>query len=129
VATVVGKIVTIKGAGTTVITASQIGDATYAAAVPVAQTLTVGKKALTVTAANKVKYLNAVNPALTYTYSGFAYNQTLLYSGVKGVPKLTTTAVKESPIGDYPITVELNTLVSNNYSFNLVDGTLSVVLP
>jgi hypothetical protein len=129
VATVSGSTVTIRGAGVTTITASQIGNATYAAAIPVAQTLTVGKKALTITAANKVKYLNAINPALTYTYSGFAYGQTLLYSGVKGVPKLTTTAVKDSSIGDYPITVELNTLVSNNYSFNLVDGTLSVVLP
>lgn len=129
VATVSGNTVTIKGAGTTTITATQAGTTTYGAAAPVSQTLTVDKKVLAVTAVDKVKYLNAVNPALTYAYSGFAYGQTATTSGVKGVPKLTTTALKESPIGDYPITVELNTLVSNNYSFNLVDGTLSVVLP
>jgi uncharacterized repeat protein (TIGR03803 family) len=43
VATVSGKIVTITGVGETIITASQPGDATYAAATPVTQPLTIKK--------------------------------------------------------------------------------------
>jgi uncharacterized repeat protein (TIGR03803 family) len=43
VATVSGKIVTITGVGETIITASQPGDATYAPATPVTQTLTIKK--------------------------------------------------------------------------------------
>jgi hypothetical protein len=50
VATVSGNLVTIIGAGTATITASQDGDANYAAAVPVDQQLTVSKKPVTVTA-------------------------------------------------------------------------------
>lgn len=46
VATVDGNTVTIVGAGSTTITASQAGDATYAAATPVGRTLTVNAAAL-----------------------------------------------------------------------------------
>ena len=55
VATVSGNTVTILKAGTTTITASQAGDATYAAAPSVGQILTVNQKALTgsFTASNK----------------------------------------------------------------------------
>lgn len=48
VATVSGSTVTIVGAGTTSITANQAGDANYAAASPVAQTLTVNQAAQTI---------------------------------------------------------------------------------
>ncbi|NBS07646.1 MAG: hypothetical protein EBS69_09780, partial [Verrucomicrobia bacterium] len=48
VATVAGSTVTILKAGSTVITASQAGNAQYAAATSVQQTLTVGAKALTI---------------------------------------------------------------------------------
>jgi hypothetical protein len=49
VATVSGNTVTILGAGTANLTASQLGNTTYAAAANVIQQLTVGKKALTIT--------------------------------------------------------------------------------
>lgn len=49
VATVAGSTVTIVGAGTTVITASQAGDGTFAAAPDVMQTLTVNKAGQTIT--------------------------------------------------------------------------------
>jgi len=58
VATVTGDTVTIVGQGSTTITASQAGDANYAAATSVDRTLTVNKKNLTVaglTANNKVQ--------------------------------------------------------------------------
>jgi hypothetical protein len=49
VATVSGNIVTIVGGGTTTITAAQVGDATYAAATSVQQTLTINKANQTIT--------------------------------------------------------------------------------
>lgn len=55
VASVSGSTVTIVGAGTANITASQAGDATNLAAADVIQQLTVGKKAVSVTAATDTK--------------------------------------------------------------------------
>lgn len=52
VATIVGGNIHIVGAGTSTITASQAGDATYCAATNVLQTLTVNPKTLTVTGAS-----------------------------------------------------------------------------
>ena len=52
VATVIGSTVTIVGAGTTTITASQVGNANYNAATPVERSLTVTKKAQTITVAS-----------------------------------------------------------------------------
>ena len=49
VATISGNTVTIIGAGTTTITASQAGNATYAAATDIAQTLTINKAGQTIT--------------------------------------------------------------------------------
>jgi uncharacterized repeat protein (TIGR03803 family) len=49
VATVSGNMVTVIGAGTTIITASQSGDGNYNAATPVSQTLTVNKSNQTIT--------------------------------------------------------------------------------
>lgn len=49
VATVSGSVITIQGAGTAVITASQAGNALYAPAPPVAQTLVVARAAQTIT--------------------------------------------------------------------------------
>ncbi len=68
VATVSDNTLTILGAGTTIITASQAGNATYVAADDVAQTLTVQKKAITVTAdANQTKVYGSHDPVFTYS--------------------------------------------------------------
>ena len=79
------------------------------------------------TAVNKSKLLNAANPALTATYSGFVNSETLATSGVTGEPGLTTTAVTNSPVGTYPITAAVGALVSSNYTFAYVNGTLTVL--
>ena len=66
VATVSGSTLTFVGVGSSVITATQLGDATYAAATAVTQTQIVGTKALTISylTANKV-YDNTLNATLT----------------------------------------------------------------
>ena len=86
--------------------------------------LTVTKAQLTVTAVNKTKKQGAANPALTYTITGFVNGDKSTV--VHGKPTLSTTAVKTSPAGNYPIIVALGTLSASNYDFSLVNGTLTV---
>ena len=43
-----------------------------------------------------------------------------------GTPALTTDAVLASPAGNYAITCALGGLAATNYSFTLVNGTLTV---
>jgi len=86
--------------------------------------LTVTKAQLTVTAVNKTKTQGAANPALTYTITGFVNGDKPTV--VQGKPALSTTAVKTSPAGKYPIIVSLGTLSASNYDFSLVNGTLTV---
>ena len=91
---------------------------------PVNGTLTVTKAQLTVTAVNKTRKQGAANPALTDTITGFVNGDKSTV--VKGKPTLSTTAVKTSPAGSYPIIVGLGSLSASNYSFTLVNGTLTV---
>jgi hypothetical protein len=121
VATIVGGLIHIVGAGSANITASQASDGFYPAA-SVTQPLIVNKAALTITADNKTKFEQTANPTLTATYTGFVYSETpaVLLTPVV----LTTTAVLASPPGTYPITASGAT--SNNYNITFVAGTLTV---
>ncbi len=85
-------------------------------------TLTVTKAPLTITADNKSKAYGAVLPALTLTYNGFVNGETA--AKIATQPALSTTAVKASPVGAYPITVSGATAA--NYSITMVPGTLTV---
>jgi hypothetical protein len=87
--------------------------------------LTVAKAPLTVGANSLWRYYGATNPVLTTTYSGFVLGEDS--SVLSGSPGVTTTAVTNSPVGPYPIVVAAGSLSSSNYSFTLVNGTLSVV--
>jgi len=86
-------------------------------------TLTITTTPLTITADNKTKILNAPNPALTASYSGFVLGEGPGVLG--GVLSCATTAVTNSPIGSYPITCSGQT--STNYSITYVPGTLSII--
>jgi hypothetical protein len=115
-------IIHIVGAGTATITASQITDGVYAV-VSISRTLTVDKAALTITADDQQKFLLAVNPPLTATYTGFKLGET---EAVLLTPLvLTTTAVTSSAKGSYPITASGATAA--NYSISFVDGSLRVL--
>lgn len=89
-------------------------------------TLTVSKAPLTVTADSQSKTYGTPNPTLTYKYAGFANGETLATSGVTGVPTLSTTADASSAVGPYPISITQGTLAASNYSFTLVNGTLTI---
>lgn len=86
--------------------------------------INVTRATLTITADNKGRPVNTANPPLTYTPSGFVNGDTASVLG--GAPDLSTTATTGSPAADYPITITLGTLSASDYSFNFVNGTLSV---
>ncbi|WP_422004329.1 MBG domain-containing protein [Roseivirga pacifica] len=122
VATVSGNTVSIIGAGETTITASQSGDASYAAATNATQVLTVNKAAITATAENKSKVYGEVNPSFTITYSGFVNGEDK--SVFTSEPTASTVADASSGVGTYDIT--LTGGVAGNYSFAANKGTLTI---
>nr|WKN39486.1 T9SS type A sorting domain-containing protein [Tunicatimonas sp. TK19036] len=108
VATISGNIVTVTGAGTTTITASQDGDDTYNAAAPVEQVLTVTKVDQTITLDAIENQLTNAEPimvnasvssglALDYTVSGPATinDNVITLDGTEG-----TVTVTVSQMGD-----------------------------
>lgn len=96
---------------------------TGAANVNVAMPLgTVIPAPLTITADNKSKTFGEANPVLTVTYTGFVNNDGP--AQLTGQPIVTTPAVTNSPVGQYPITVSGAT--SPNYNFIYIPGILAI---
>jgi sugar lactone lactonase YvrE len=127
-ASVSGSTLTILGAGTVSVTASQAGNATTAAATPVTQSFTVAPAPLTVTANNvTIAYGAAIPTSFSDTITGFVYSDTA--SVVSGQAANSTTATATSPGGTYPITPTIGTLTAANYTFpaaNFVPGVLTI---
>jgi hypothetical protein len=90
-----------------------------------AGTLTITKAVLTIAAINQSSAVGSPLPVFTYSLSGFAAGESLS-GALTGAPNLTTTATSSSPVGSYPINVAIGTLAATNYSFNLVNGTLTI---
>ncbi|TKC09872.1 T9SS type B sorting domain-containing protein [Pedobacter polaris] len=84
---------------------------------------TISQKVLTITADNQSRLFNTVNPTLTATYNGFVGAEHV--ATLTTLPILTTTAVISSPVGNYPIIV--SGAAATNYSFNYVNGTLTII--
>jgi hypothetical protein len=89
--------------------------------------LTVTPATLTVTADNQQKQYGDPNPSLTATLSGFVAGDSTNSNDVSGSASCTTTAIKTSVVGTYPITCTIGTLSSTNYNFTFAGGTLTVV--
>lgn len=122
VATIVSGNVHIVGAGTTTITASQAGDATYNPASPVPQTLTVNKANLDVTADDKEKVYGDTIPELTVTITGFVLGDD--ESDLTVLPVASTTADSASSAGVYDIDVSGGD--DENYDFTYTVGLLTI---
>ena len=122
-ATVSGNVLTVTGAGNVVIAASQPGNATYSAAVPVDESFTVAPASLTITptTGESMTYGGTV-PALTYTYTGLVNGDTsATFSG-----GLVTSATSSSSVGGYPIT-QGSLFATGNYTIGTFNpGTLTV---
>ena len=120
---------TLTSPATTYVITPALGDlaaANYAFATFTDGVLTVGQKALTVTADAKTKVYGAANPALTATLTGFANGETLVNSGVTGTASVTTTATALTGVGSATLTAAVGNLVSANYAFTYTDGALAI---
>ena len=88
-------------------------------------TLTITKAPLTVTVADATKEQGEENPAFVISYSGWKNGETEAVLTKK--PVATTTATKESEVGEYVITVSGGEAA--NYELSYVDGKLTVTVP
>ncbi|HVV73865.1 MAG TPA: MBG domain-containing protein, partial [Verrucomicrobiae bacterium] len=123
-ATLNGGTLTITGTGSITVRASQSGNSIYAPAPNVDRSFSVTQAPLTVTADNKSRAVGSPNPPLTASYAGFVNGEG--NSVLSGTPSLSTVADVNSSAGTYPITVSQGTLGAANYSFNFINGTLTV---
>lgn len=115
------------GVGTRSITADYSGDGIYNPSSASSISQVVNQAVLTVQATDLFRPTDVPNvDPLPYTITGFQNDEDLGSSGVTGEPVLTTTATTGSPVGDYPISCALGDLAATNYSFTLVDGTLTI---
>lgn len=121
VATVSGNTVTITGAGTTTIKATQGGSDVYASASKTRE-LTVTSSQLAVKADNKNRSYASANPSLTLTYAGFKAGEGPAVLDV--APVAGTQATMTSDVGDYDIVPSAG--ADNNYTFTYVKGTLTI---
>jgi hypothetical protein len=115
------------GAGTYPITCTQgtLAAANYAFGFA-SGTLTVGPRALTVTAQSPSRPYGDANPALSATLSGFVNGDTAA-SMVSGSASCSTVATTISSVGTYAVTCAAGTLASANYSFGpFIPGVLAV---
>ena len=130
--TVSGSTVHLTGAGSCTITASQAGNGSYNAAPDVPRTFSIGKAALTITAADKTKTYGAANPVFTVGFSGFVGSDGpgslsgSMTCNAYTTGAYTTPVTAATPTGTYPIHCTAGTLTSANYAFTFVDGTLTV---
>jgi hypothetical protein len=85
-------------------------------------TLTVTPAVLTVAVDGKSKVYGSANPAFTSAIAGFVNGDNA--SSLGGQLAHTTAATVTSPVGSYPVTA--SGLTSNNYTFNYVNGSLTV---
>lgn len=123
-----GSIITITGAGSCTVTASQTGSGAYNEAPIVQQSFIINKATLIVAANSVTRAYGYPNPVLNASFSGFQNGDTLFNSGITGSPALSTTAFQYSAVGSYPIIATLGSLSANNYQFTFVNGSLSVYL-
>jgi hypothetical protein len=121
-ATVAGGTLTITGAGSVTVRATQAGSADYLAAPPVERTFAVARAPLTITAEDQGRVFGAPNPAFTAVYAGFVNGDDP--ADLTTPVTLATTATAASPVGTYAITA--GGAASPNYTITFVNGTLTV---
>ncbi len=124
VAVVAGNQIRIVGAGTTTISAWQVGDGNYDPAAAVSVPFTVARAPLKVIADDQARAYLTPNPALTASYVGFVKGEGT--SVLSGSPSLSTAATLDSGVGEYPIAATAGTLSAHNYRFLPVNGTLRI---
>ena len=85
-------------------------------------TLTITKAPLTISANHYTKKQGEDNPQFTLTYDGFKNNDT--EASFTTQPTVSCSATKDSPVGDYDVTV--SGAISGNYNISYVNGSLTI---
>ncbi len=107
--------VTVVGAGTVSVTATKAGGGSYQA-ISTTRSVTVARRAVTVTAQDRTKVFGAADPALTFSVSP------ALVAGDTLTGSLTYTG---SDVGAYAI-VQGTVFAAPNYSVTFVPGTMTI---
>jgi gliding motility-associated-like protein len=123
VATIVNGKIHIIGAGSTTITASQAGNATYSPAVGVSQLLTVNPAPLTIMANPQTRIYRAPNPPFTVRYVGFVNGDGP--GNLTKLPIITTDALIDSPVGTYAIAAQKAASPNYTISYTLAVFTIT----
>jgi len=118
-ATISGTMLTLTGAGPVVIRAVQPENDKYLAATPVEQTISVGKKSLTIAAVSTNRPAGQDNPAFAVNYTGRVGSDPLQVP-----PTVTANADATSAPGTYTITPA--NASDANYTIAYTTGTLTV---
>lgn len=85
-------------------------------------TLTIDKAGLTIRAENKERLYGDANPEFTLSYSGLRNNENA--PEWITAPELETSANRQSPVGEYPITIK--NAIATNYDITTSEGILSI---
>ena len=110
--------------GSCTIDADQSGNGAWLAAPQVAQTFQVTAAPLTIAADNQSRVYAATDPSFTWTPSGFVNADTATV--LSGAPALSSNDTPTSPVGAYAISIAAGTLSAANYTFDFVNGTLTI---
>ncbi len=121
---IAGTTVTGTGAGQCTIEATQAGDANYAAAAPVDQTLTISHAVLDVRADSQTKVYGALDPVLTFSSSGYKFTD----SEAAVLTGALSRAGGETVTGG-PYAIDRGTLAATeNYTISFTGSTLTITL-
>src|SRR6202041_2826500 len=120
-ATISGATVTLTGAGTVVLKASEAADSSYAASSQTAS-FTVARASLTVTAASQTIAFGGTLAPYTASLTGFVNGDT----AAPGPPSLTPTPAVPTALGSHPVTAALGTLVAAKNRFTFVNGLVTI---
>ena len=125
-ATISGSTVTLTGAGTVTVRASQAGDDVYSAAPDVDRSFTVSKATLTVTANSQTKTYGQ-----TVTFAGTEFTTTGLVNGdtVTSVSLTSSGAGATAAVGGSPYAIVPSAAIGTglgNYTIGYVSGALTV---
>ncbi len=90
-------------------------------------TLTIGKAALTIQAADANRVYGSANPTFVADLRGFVNGENATTAGITGAASVTTVATAASNVGNYAVTPTAGTLAAANYVFpNTIDAVLTV---
>lgn len=127
VVNITGNTATILKAGSTIISATQAGNSSFNMAAPVAHTLTVNPKSLTITSANREKIYGEVVDftGTNFIVTGLINGNTVTSVTLNSPGAVATAAVSGSPYAIIPSDAMGTAL--NNYNINYVNSSLTVI--